>query len=84
MRRTAVRRVNAKELRFNGASGRKPQTEARLYVYSVMVAMLENEFNAPDNTEGWMFGGIENDFDRRRLTKAIKAVAAEMTRKARG
>jgi len=66
--------------KFNGASGRKPQAEARRYVYAVLVAVLNNEFNERD---GWMFGGIEDEFDRRRLTKAIKAVAVEMLRKSK-
>lgn len=71
-------------LRFNSNDGRKPQTEARRYVYNVIAAMLENEFNEPDCYDGWMFGGIEQEPDRRRLTKAIKSVIAEMLRKGRG
>ncbi len=69
--------------RFNGQTGRKPQTEARRYVYGVLCAMLDSEFNDPDFHEGWMFGGIEHEPDRRRLTKAIKLVRAELARKAK-
>lgn len=68
-------------LKFNGASGRKPQTEARRYVYRIIFSMLDSEFNEPDFHQGWMFGGIENSADRRRLTKAIRAVQKEMLRK---
>ncbi len=57
------------------------QAEARTYVYGVMAAMLENEFNEPDFHEGWMFGGVENASDRRHLAKALRAVIREMLRK---
>jgi hypothetical protein len=63
----------------DGQHGRKAQTMARAYVYNVLVAMLDNEPNEP---EGWMFGGIENEFDRRRLTKAIRQVQDELRKKA--
>jgi hypothetical protein len=66
-------------MKFNGSSGRKPQTEARRYVYAILVAVLEHEHHDPD---GWMFGGVEDSFDQRRLHKAINAVKAEMRRKA--
>lgn len=68
-------------LKFDGASGLKPQTQARRYVYRIMVTMLENELESNER-DGWMFGGIEQEPDVRRLTKAIKEVAAEMFRKA--
>lgn len=71
------------KLKFDGSRGWKPQAEARRYVYSVLVAMLDHEVSSyPENVEGWMFGGIDNEFDRRRLEKAIRAVQAEMLRKA--
>ena len=66
-------------LKFSGESGRAPQAEARRYVYAVLVSVLENEFN---DDEGWMFGGIETEPDRRRLTKAVHAVQKELGRKA--
>ena len=66
------------ELKFSGASGQRPQTEARRYVYAVLSAMLDHELCEP---EGWMFGGIEQEPDERRVRKAIKAVRAEMLRK---
>jgi len=72
------------KLKFDGSSGRKPQTEARRYVYDVIVQMLDAQLtHEPERTEGWVFGGITNEFDRRRVTKAIKAVQVEMRRKAR-
>lgn len=67
-------------MKFTNSNGRKPQTEARKYVYNVLSQMLECELS-PDENEGWMFGGIEDDFDRRRLKKAIKAVISELKRK---
>ena len=66
-------------MRFTSNNGRTPQAEARRYVYALLVPMLEHELSDPD---GWMFGGIEEEPDKRRLTKAIKAVAAEMGRRA--
>lgn len=67
-------------MKFTNSNGRKPQTEVRKYVYNVLSQMLERELS-PDENEGWMFGGIEDDFDRRRLKKAIKAVISELRRK---
>lgn len=70
-------------LKFNGDFGRKPQAEARRYVYGVLVSMLANERRqGRENGEGWMFGGIEREEDRRRLHKALEAVEKEMERKA--
>ncbi len=67
---------------FSGSSGLKPQAEARRYVYAVLVSMLAEEIReGNDRGEGWMFGGVDDPFDRRRLFKAIKAVASEMRRK---
>jgi len=72
-------------MKFNGDGrgrhGRKPNTEARRYVYAILVPMLEHELNS-DQRDGWMFGGIEEEPDQRRLRKAIKAVMVEMRRKA--
>ncbi len=65
-------------LKFSGESGRKPQTEARRYVYRIVAAMLANDGT---DAEGWLLGGIEEDPDRRRVRKAAKAVADEMLRK---
>lgn len=79
MKRSPVGEHGAAEPKFTGANGRKPSTGARRYVYAILVPMLEHELSDMD---GWMFGGIENEFDCRRLTKAIKAVAKEMRRKA--
>jgi len=68
-------------LRFKGdATGQKPSTQARVYVYNVLVAMIDSELT---ESEGWMFGGIEADADRRRLKRALHKVRAELLRKAR-
>jgi len=67
---------------FNGESGRKPQTEARRFVYSVLAAVLDNTQERGEN--GWFSLGPDGDeFDRRRLKKALDAVREEMTRKAK-
>ena len=65
--------------KFTGANGRKPSTEARRYVYAILVPMLQHELC--DEAQ-WMFGGIDCEFDRRRLRIAIKKVIVEMERKA--
>jgi len=43
--------------------------------------MLDNERPGDD---GWIYGGIKNDFDVRRLKKAVAAIQAEMLRKRDG
>lgn len=72
------------ELRFTSKNGDgRPQAQARRYVYSILVAMLDSQLNHhPENVEGWMFGGIETEPDRRRVAKAIKAVQADFTKRA--
>jgi hypothetical protein len=71
-------------MKFDGSSGFRPSAEARRYVYAVLGAMLEHELSEARNFnhDGWMFGGIEDEADRRRLTKAINLVRDEMRRKA--
>lgn len=66
------------ELRFDGSSGRKPSAEARRYVYGILAAILEHELTDAD---GWVFGGIELDADRRRLVRAVRLVRDELRRK---
>lgn len=67
---------------FTGANGRKPQTEARMYVYRCIAAALDNSTERSD--DGW-FGLPDGDeFDRRRLKKAIDSVMREMIRKGGG
>jgi hypothetical protein len=66
-------------LTFNGKSGRKPQTEARRYVYRIIASMLAND--AVDGN-GWLLGGLDEEPDRRRVKKAQRAVQLEMARKA--
>ena len=65
---------------FNGKSGRKPQTEARRYVYQCIATALGNNQECED---GW-FAPTPNfdEFDRRRLSKAIVSIRKEMLRKA--
>lgn len=64
--------------KFTGKSGIKPQAEARRYVYGIIWAMLNNEHPGDD---GWIYGGTENEFDVRRLKKAVASVKKEMIRK---
>lgn len=68
-------------LRFNGDSGRRPQAEARRYVYGILATMLEHELT-PEERDGWIFGGIEFDADRRRLKRAVRDVVAVLRKKA--
>lgn len=65
---------------FNGDGGRKPQTEARRFVYGCLATICDNDTERSEN--GWFAMGPEADeFDRRRLRKALDAVRAEMLRK---
>jgi hypothetical protein len=67
-------------LKFNGESGRKPQTEARRWVYAVLATILDNSSERSEH--GWFSLGPDGDeFDRRRLLKALDSVRAEMVRK---
>jgi hypothetical protein len=63
---------------FDGSSGRRPSAEARRYVYMVLATSLDVDLQDPD---GWMFGGMENEVDRRRVRKAAVLVIAELQRK---
>ena len=67
---------------FNGANGRKPQTEARMYIYRCIAAALDNSTEQSDG--GWFGLPGANEFDRRRWRKAIDAVTKEMIRKGGG
>lgn len=72
------------DLKFVPVGRRKASTMARAYVYQVVYAMLDDQLNNhPENVEGWMFGGIENEFDRQRLTKEIRQLQAEMARRSK-
>jgi hypothetical protein len=65
---------------FDGSSGRKPQTEARRFVYGCLASILDNGQERGEN--GWFGLGPDGDeFDRRRLRKALDAVRAEMLKK---
>lgn len=64
---------------FDGRTGAKPQTEARRYVYRVLATIIVSERTDAD---GWFYGGITNEFDRRRLKKALEAVRIELVKKA--
>lgn len=55
---------------------------ARRYLLNVTSMMLENEFNEPDVHEGWMFGGVENEEDRKLLATEIRIFIAELLAKA--
>lgn len=65
---------------FNENNGRTSEAEAKRYVYRILSRMLIQELH-PDEHGGWMFGGIEEESDKRKLRRAIKIVIAEMDRK---
>ncbi len=68
--------------KFNGKSGRKPQTEARRWVYGVIAYLLDSDHERSEN--GWFSMGEEaTTADRVRLNKALDAVRDEMLRKAK-
>jgi len=60
--------------------GSRPRSQARKYVYSVLSLMLEQELN-PDEKEGWVFGGIDDERDRMLLKKAVKMLIREFEKK---
>lgn len=64
--------------KFDGSSGMKPSAEARRYIYRVMATALDTDMT---DDEGWVFGGIDCEFDRRRLREAAKRVRADLLRK---
>jgi hypothetical protein len=65
-------------MKFDGSSGRKPSAEARRYVYAVLASCLADDMT---DRGGWVFGGIDSDFDRRRLIRAGQLVVKELLRK---
>lgn len=71
------------DLKFTSANGAgRPSTQARRYVYQILVAMLDAQLNHhPENIEGWMFGGIEHEADRRRVSKEIRRCMADFARR---
>jgi hypothetical protein len=66
-------------LKFTSEGGRRAQTEARRYVYRMVQAMLEHELT---DSEGWVFGGIQQEPDERKLKRAVRDVMNEMGCKA--
>lgn len=72
---------DSKTMRFVGDGRRtKAQTQANRYVYAVLGSMLEHE---KTDRGGWIFDGIENEFDIRRLRIAIDRVQKQLARRAR-
>jgi len=67
-------------MKFDGKSGVKPQTEARRFVLLGMVTLLERERAEQDGFSH----AITNEFDRRRLIKAINAEISALLRRAGG
>lgn len=47
----------------------KKAVDARAYMLNVLVTMIDHELG---DEGGWMFAGIDNEFDRRRLTNELK------------
>lgn len=62
---------------FSGKDGRKPQTEARRYVYRCLYQTLVNDF---DTGAGYL-NEFASEFDRRRCHKAARAILKELERK---
>lgn len=55
------------------------QVEARRYVQTVASQMLFAELrNYEGRAEGWIFGGVTHEPTRRRITKAVRALAAKL------
>jgi hypothetical protein len=69
-------------VKFDGSSGKKPSTEARRYVDAVLWSMLEAELEAAEREHTWMFGGLDDEVDRRRVRAAIRRVQTALQRKA--
>ena len=67
------------KLKFDGSSGQLPSAEARRYVYRVLASCLEDDVQHA--AEGWVFGGLENEFDRRRAKRAAELVIKELRKK---
>jgi hypothetical protein len=74
-----ARKEAATPMKFNGSSGRRPSAEARRYIYAVMASALTEDMR---DDGGWVYGGIESEFDRRRLASEARKVVAEFLRKA--
>jgi hypothetical protein len=66
------------DLEFNGSNGRKPQTEARRYVYRCLARILREDMQ----NAGWLHEDLEHEPDRRRAMKAANAVVRELEKKA--
>lgn len=67
---------------FNADGRIKPQTQARRWVYSVLAAVLGNDAERHEPGRWFDPGEDADEFDRRRIRKAIEAVKKEMERKA--
>lgn len=65
-------------LMFSGTSGRRPSSEAHRYIYKVLASSLQADLN---DAEGWVFGGVTQEPDRRRARKAAEVVIKELIRK---
>ena len=57
-------------LKFSGASGRKPQTEARQYVLRCLATILAHDIENAD----WLNDDLDHEPDRRRALKAARSV----------
>ncbi|MBP6479915.1 MAG: hypothetical protein KA310_03615 [Pseudomonadales bacterium] len=60
------------------------QVEARRYVEAVAARMLTVELAQFEETdEGWFFGGVTHEPTRRRIRKAVRALAAKLEKAAK-
>lgn len=57
---------------------------ARQYLYGVLWSMLDTELNGDNlgKLEGWVFGGIETEHDKKLLIKAIERLKSSVRKKA--
>lgn len=55
-------------------TSKRPQAEARRWVYAELADLV-------DENPRWFFDGVDNEFDRRRIRKALDAVVTELRKK---
>ena len=63
--------------------GREGVTAARKYLYGVLWSILDYELS-PDNLgklEGWVFGGIETEHDKKLLVEAVERLQSELLKR---
>ncbi len=70
-------------LKFNGAHGTKPSTQARSYVRGVLATMLDAAIRSEDeHTRYWFLGGITEEPDQRRVLGAMRRLQEQLRHRA--